>query len=263
MWLLLAAVTFSSPPQLRNDIVLAAERVHAAEIASKTATAFLSDPERAPPELTFTAHHVGTCYAGPDQDVLGEAAASVHVSTQSVLTYAECMSLRLDAEIALARGFSSDFTYTDLASIDEVNVVDLPIARRILRRKLATLLPQVAERFALDQASLRVCDAVVLRYDAKKRATRQPIHRDEALIVEVQAPCRRRRLAERPGQLAQPRFGRHVDRRSERRRRRRQRVRAHHAGLTVADHDDRQRRRSGPAGTQQQAGGDGAHGAPR
>ena len=47
---------------------------------------------------------------------------------------------------------------------------------------VAWRLPLVADCFALDAASLRVCDAVVLRYDYAQGATRQPFHRDEALI---------------------------------------------------------------------------------
>lgn len=197
MWLtlpLLGAVSFHTRPMpgglRQRGLRQEAQKAHAAELSSATATAFLCNTAaaaqhrvRTGQEVEFVAHHVGARYAGPDSEILGPAAASVHVSTQQVFTAAECRSMRLEAQLAMAIGFSSDFTYTDLASIGEVHVADLPLSRRLLRRKLeGTILQAVAGLFGLDAASLRVRDAVVIRYDAAREATRQPVHRDEALV---------------------------------------------------------------------------------
>lgn len=187
MWPLLIVLTFQSPPT-RHVILHEAERVHAAELASSRATAFVGGAaeltsRRAGTKLAFDAHHVGESYVGPDLEALGPAAADVHASTQAVLTRAECMSIRREAQTAMAQGKSSDFTYTDLASLGEVHVKDLPAARRLLRRKLASsLFPAVADLYGLEEKELRVIDAVVVRYDAARQATRQPMHRDEALV---------------------------------------------------------------------------------
>ena len=189
-WLLLAPAALQprhSPPS-RQSILRDAKIAHAAELVSETATKFLSSAEEPftahrVHRSAFSAHDVGDRFAGPDREALGEAAASVHVTTQPVLTLAECVAIRLEAKVAMALGLSCAFTYTDLVNIGEVKASDLPVARRLLRRKLAsTLMPLVGERFALDKSSLRVRDAVVIRYDAKKRATRQPVHRDDALV---------------------------------------------------------------------------------
>ena len=176
-----ACTSFHLPSSIKTDILREAKDAHAAEIASETAAAFLA-PIDSTPGMKFTRHHVGLSYAGPDAEVLGDASADVHCSTQPVLTRAECMSLRLEAQAAMALGLSSDFSYTDVARIGEVHVADMPIARRTLRSKLETMMPMLAEPFGLSASSLRVCDAVVIRYDAAQRATRQPMHRDAALL---------------------------------------------------------------------------------
>ena len=184
VWLLLAGLTLHAPPT-RLGLLREAKRAHAAELTSPTATTFLNE-ETFPHDCKrpdFNTHEIDARFAGPDANTLGKASCSVHVSKQAVLTFTECLALRLEARIAMVWGFSAAFTYTDLVEIGVVKVSDLPIARRLLRHKLASsLLPLVAERFALDASSLRVRDAVVLRYDAAQRATRQPMHRDDALI---------------------------------------------------------------------------------
>ena len=164
-----------------SSILLDAERGHAAELSSQTAAAFLGNSDEtsathvgAVPPVGTRVVPVGALYAGPDRVALGEGSENVHISTRAVLTLAECLSLRLEARVAMALGFASDFAYTDLARIGEVHVADLPIARRLLRYKLDdTLLPLAAECFALKKSSLRVRDAVVIRYDAAQQATRQ------------------------------------------------------------------------------------------
>ena len=89
----------------------------------------------------------------------------------------------MEAKAALALGSDNVFTYTDLASLGEVHVANLPLSRRRLRRKLTSaVLPSAAACFGLDPSTLRVRDAVVVRYDATTQATRQPMHRDEALL---------------------------------------------------------------------------------
>jgi hypothetical protein len=183
MWLTLVVVPALMPlmkpsiqPPLTTQILEEAESVHTSEIRSETASAFLGGARQQMSAAVggFTTHHVGVRHAGPDCDALGSASASVHVSEYAVLTRAECLSIRLEAQLAMALGKSSDFTYSDVARIGEVHVADLPNARRALRACLAaTILPAVADRFPkVDEASLRVCDAVVLRYDASRSATR-------------------------------------------------------------------------------------------
>jgi hypothetical protein len=98
------------------------------------------------------------------------------------MSKSECLALRLEAQAAMAMGMSSEFSYTDVVRVGEVHVVDLPVARLTLRNKLTELLPPLAQLFGLGPSSLRVCDAVVVRYDAAKGATRQPVHRDNALV---------------------------------------------------------------------------------
>ena len=63
MWPLLIVLTFQSPPT-RHVILHEAERVHAAELASTRATAFVGGAaeltsRRAGTKLAFDAHHVG------------------------------------------------------------------------------------------------------------------------------------------------------------------------------------------------------------
>ena len=177
-----ASLCMPTAPKASNaNILREAEDAHAAELASDTAAAFLTDVDSIP-NVRFESSEVGARYAGPDAEVLGEAAASVHCTTQPLLTRAECMGLRLEAQAAMAMGLSSDFTYVDVGNIGEVNVRDLPVALPLIRRKMATWLPLLADRFQLSAQSLRVCDAVVIRYDCARRATQQPMHRDAALI---------------------------------------------------------------------------------
>lgn len=173
--------SFHMPTTIDSRIIREAEQTHAAEIASDTAATFLT-PVDAVAHVPCVTTHVGARYAGPDAEMLGDGAADVYCSTQPILTPAECSAFRLEAQAAMKLGLSSDFTYTDVASLGEVHVADLPIARGMLRRKLSTVLPLMAERYGLAASSLRVCDAVVVRYDASQKATRQPFHRDNALV---------------------------------------------------------------------------------
>ena len=56
-------------------------------------------------------------------------------------------------------------------------------ARTWLRAKLqSSLLPLLSSRFGVDASALRVYDSLIIRYDASQNATRQPMHRDAALI---------------------------------------------------------------------------------
>ena len=194
MWLtilpLLGLLSTKPPPSLQKlelasakSMMQEAEHAHDAEVASSKAALFLGAEAAAEEKVGFTIHDVGESFAGPDSKVLGSAAAGVHISAQPVLTAAECLSIRLEAKSALTQGLTSYFTYADLASVGEVNVADLPMARKLLRRKFAsTLFPAVSQQFGLEASSLRVCDAVVVRYDAAKRATHQPMHADQGLV---------------------------------------------------------------------------------
>ena len=128
-------------------------------------------------------HDVGGArYAGPDAGDL-HSAEYVHSTCSPVITPAECKMIRTEAGAAMAVGRTSDFTYTEAARIGEVHVADLTVSRWWLQKKLETvLLPLVSARFGVPAASLRVYDALVLRYDAAREARRQPMHRDAALV---------------------------------------------------------------------------------
>ena len=130
--LLLAAPAFQAPPVATPSVVREAREGHIAELTSKTAAALEVSSAIGPPKVTFATHHIGDRYAGPDRDVLGSAAARVHVSTGAVLTPAECLKFRMEAKAALALGSDNVFTYTDLASLGEVHVANLPLSRRRL-----------------------------------------------------------------------------------------------------------------------------------
>ena len=92
---------FAPNPTILRD----AEELHAAELASCTAEAFVGPVVGSRPAgVTITTHHVGSRFAGPDADALGDAAAYVHCSDQPVLTPAECMALRAEASAAMAMG---------------------------------------------------------------------------------------------------------------------------------------------------------------
>lgn len=100
------------------------------------------------------------------------------------MSYAECMALRLEADVAMRLGATTDFTITEETGIGEVHVSELPVSRWTLRHKLgSTLLPAVARCFGVRASSLRVYDALVLRYDAARDLTHQPTHRDAALLT--------------------------------------------------------------------------------
>ena len=102
--LLLAAPAFQAPPVATPSVVREAREGHKAELTSKTAAALEVSSAIGPPKVTFATHHIGDRYAGPDRDVLGSAAARVHVSTDAVLTPAECLKFRMEAKAALAMG---------------------------------------------------------------------------------------------------------------------------------------------------------------
>ena len=101
-----------------THILAEAEAAHAAEVASGTAAAFLSHRTASSRrEVAFSSHHVGARFVGPDSAALGDGASSVHISDEAVLAPAECAALRLEARLAMAKGLSSQFTYTDVAPL--------------------------------------------------------------------------------------------------------------------------------------------------
>ncbi|EOD31504.1 hypothetical protein EMIHUDRAFT_112832 [Emiliania huxleyi CCMP1516] len=107
-------------PAAATHILAEAEAAHAAEVASGTAAAFLSHRTASSRrEVAFSSHHVGARFVGPDSAALGDGASSVHISDEAVLAPAECAALRLEARLAMAKGLSSQFTYTDVAPIRE------------------------------------------------------------------------------------------------------------------------------------------------
>ena len=167
----------------------AADAVHAAELMSDVAIALTPDENEllsagAAPfaDDAFITHDIGLQYAGPDAgQLLG--AQLVHRTSFPVLSGDECNALREEAAAALARGATSSFTYTAAERLGEVHVADLPEARTWLRAKLqSSLLPLLSSRFGVDASTLRVYDSLIIRYDASQNATRQPMHRDAALI---------------------------------------------------------------------------------
>ena len=175
-------------PSLRQ-CVTNAEAMHAAELSSEVSLAFAPDEDdTAAPAMHFgndafhTPHDVGVRFAGPDAAALTNP-GYVHRTAFPILTDSECDALREEAGAAMARGVTSTFTYTAAENLGEVHVADLPDGRLWLKRKLqTTLLPLLSSRFGLETSELRVYDSLIIHYDAARNGTRQPMHRDAALI---------------------------------------------------------------------------------
>ena len=132
----------------------------------------------------FRSHSVGASHmAGPDAASLAGASV-VHTTRTPILSTDECAALRSEAAAAMARGATSDFTYTAKHRLGEVHVGELPVAREWLRRKLShCLYPMLASRFAVAPDDLVLYDGLVVQYDASRNATRQPVHRDGSLLT--------------------------------------------------------------------------------
>ena len=169
-----------------KDALRAAEATHAAELQSEVATSLT--PETVPPAdgfddaNSFWTHDVGAQFAGPDADAL-QNAHLVHRTEFPVLSRDECMALRDEAGAAMDAGITSTFSYTAAQNLGEVHLSDLAKGRDWLRTKLqTTLLPLLSSRFGVPAESLRVYDSLIIRYDAARNATRQPMHRDASLL---------------------------------------------------------------------------------
>lgn len=168
--------------------------MHEAEVAnglslyaphgSRTAEMFASAYS---PSIEFTCHDVGVGNAGPDEGMLRDGHL-VHATTAPILTLEERSSLMAEAAEAMKAGATSRFTYTAASRIDEVHTAELPGAREWLAAKLrSTIFPMLEERFGGDgmpvrASELAVYDSLIIRYDASRGGTQQPMHRDGALL---------------------------------------------------------------------------------
>ncbi|KAL1525112.1 hypothetical protein AB1Y20_019984 [Prymnesium parvum] len=130
--------------------------------------------------------------AGPDEAVLRDG-HRIHASLAPVISAAECAAVVAEARVAMESGKTSTFTYTAASRISEVHVSQLPRARRWLSERLGdTFWPLLESRFGeregssggkvVNSSELAVYDALIIKYDASRGGTRQPTHRDAALI---------------------------------------------------------------------------------
>ena len=166
-----------------------AQDEHEAEVAKRLAI-WACDDDGVPAPVHFSdadfinADDVSVRFAGPDAGAL-VGAELVHATATPVLEADECDALVAEAAEAMDRGMSSSFTYTRANNLGEVHVQDLPaFGPGWLRRKLRShFYPMLSSRFGLDPGELTVYDALVVRYDAARNATRQPAHRDAALVT--------------------------------------------------------------------------------
>lgn len=163
-------------------------------------------PSRVFSDSDFVSRDVGIGRAGPDEALL-RGGHLLHASAGPLLTPAECDAVVAEADAAMRAGRGSSFTYTAANRLGEVHVSDLPQSREWLRGRLHdTFFPLLQQRFggtagdvvAADE--LAVYDALVIKYDAARGGTRQPMHRDGSLISlnfalsSLDAFVRRRRL---------------------------------------------------------------------
>ncbi|KAL1523054.1 hypothetical protein AB1Y20_018014 [Prymnesium parvum] len=111
----------------------------------------------------------------------------VFTSEAPVLSAASCGAIRREAAAHIAAGGKSSFTMVETNR--DANVHALPLTRRLLNRALrAGLLEWAAAAFpaAVDGAAeLFVYRALVVQYDAAAGLTRQPVHRDAALLSVI------------------------------------------------------------------------------
>ena len=139
-------------------------------------------PARSFEDVDFRTRAVGVGYAGPDEFAL-RGGHLVHSTCSPVLDAAECAAVITEAQAAMARGQTSRFTYTAASRLSEVHVSELPAARAWLADRLQdTLWPLLESRFGTARDRLAVYDALVIKYDASRGGTRQPMHRDAALL---------------------------------------------------------------------------------
>jgi hypothetical protein len=105
----------------------------------------------------------------------------------NLLTAAECQAIVADAEtIGGEHGWGSRYTYQELSS--DLHAEALPVARSVLDFALPErILPAVAAAFPYavpnGPASLRVHNAIVVKYDASANKTRMPSHTDASVIT--------------------------------------------------------------------------------
>ena len=168
----------------------AARSAHAAELlrsAGNWSCAEAPAP-RAFSDGDFASWSVRAGFAGPDEALL-RGGHRIHATRDAVADAAECAAVVEEASAAMAAGRKSTFTYTKASRLGEVHVADLPNTKAWLQAKLRdTLYPLLASRFggaagdvvAADE--LAVYDSLVIKYDASRGGTRQPLHRDGALI---------------------------------------------------------------------------------
>ena len=139
----------------------------------------------APPAVSYRSSSIGVGNAGPDEGLLNDGHL-VHATTAPILSSAECSAVIDEAGGAMATGKTSRFTYTAASRLGEVHVSELPRSREWLARRLHdTLFPMLRERFlpaGAEAEELAVYDALVIKYDASRGGTRQPMHRDGALF---------------------------------------------------------------------------------
>lgn len=135
----------------------------------------------------FDSRAAGKGLSGPDESILRDGNC-IHASRAPVLGAAECAAVVTEARAAMASGQTSRFTYTAASRIAEVHVSELSEARGWLAQRLAdTFWPLIESRYGGDcwpvhSSELAVYDALVIKYDASRGGTRQPMHRDAALI---------------------------------------------------------------------------------
>eukprot|EP00966_Prymnesium_polylepis_P298543 6899091-Prymnesium_polylepis.1 len=122
-------------------------------------------------------------------------------SAGPLLSTDECASL-VDEMEAHGAACGWDQRYPLAGYTREVKVSDMPGALVLLKRALSsTLLPAAAEAFGFASSSLRVNEALVVKYDAASGHNALPVHCDFSLLTlnvalsppEVSARRRRRR----------------------------------------------------------------------
>lgn len=104
-------------------------------------------------------------------------------SSEPLLSSDDCASLieQMEAHGA-AHGW--DARYPIAGFTREVNVAEIPEAVALLNRALSScLLPEVSAEFGVDAASLRVNEALVVKYDAASGHNCLPVHQDFSLVT--------------------------------------------------------------------------------
>lgn len=163
----------------------AAEAAHAAEIERSRIEPSWPQPDAARDfrDEDFATVRFDERDAGPDVPALVNANL-VSVMRDPIISATECDALVAEAAAAMESGMRSSFTYTAASRLGEVHVHDLPAGRRWLADLLgSTIFPLLGSRFGVASDELAVYDALVVRYDAARNATRQPVHRDASLLT--------------------------------------------------------------------------------